>query len=123
MRSRKAPLSPGEDPTSLCNLLISLGWISRDVLSRAIDRKQDELIGQTLIEMKAITQEQLAEALHQQKVARKQIPLRQAVLESLDRQNELQDKLIAGLNSLTRQFSAASQEHTGKISPIKRSIG
>lgn len=110
--------SPDVDPTSLCNLLVTLGWITTTQLQDALMKKQDELIGQTLISMNLISQEQLDEALARQKLQRKEVTPKDAVVAALDRQSENQNKIIEGFKELREQIVDASS--SAKFEPVKR---
>lgn len=72
-----------EDPTSLGNILIKLGWCTQEEVLKASD---DVRIGMSLVQMKVITQDQLEEALFRQRQERGQA----TQVEILRRQRMLQ---------------------------------
>lgn len=110
---------PDVDPTSLCNLLVTIGWITHAQLSAALqEKKVEEMIGQTLIRMGAISSEQLDEALAQQQLRRHEVHPKDAVLATLDRQTEQQNKIIEGFNELKDKITEATGSK--KFEPIKR---
>lgn len=117
---KKPNLNPSDDPTALCNLLVVIGWVSKDQIENALQRKCEKLIGQTLIEMHLITQEQLDEVLQQQQVLRHEITPKQATLATLERQSVQTSKLVQSLNEFKDQITETTA-HTGKLHPISRS--
>lgn len=62
-----------EDPYALGNLAVELGYISPSTLEEAL-KIQKERLGDILVEMKALSREQLVELLFEQKIRRGGVP-------------------------------------------------
>ena len=66
-------MDPSEDPTSIGNVLLSLGWITEDQLAKALeirDGGEDRLLGQILLDNRHLTRDQMRQALRQQRKMR-----------------------------------------------------
>jgi len=110
--------SPAKDPTALLNILVHLGWLTAETAHRALLAKEDKLIGQTLLELGLLTEDQLEEALFQQQVARGKVSIREVAVRTMRRQNKLSDKVLAAVNDLHQATRVAGS--TGKFATISR---
>ncbi len=64
-------LDPVEDPSSLGNVLLSIGAVSKDDLRRALDEQAkmgDVILGKVMVNMGLITEEVLDEAIQVQQL-------------------------------------------------------
>lgn len=72
-RSKSKSYEPKKDPLSIGNVLLKIGYISRDQLNALGDEytnRADKRLGEFLIEQKTITSEQLEIALLHQRMIR-----------------------------------------------------
>lgn len=69
--------NPVDDPTALVNLLVSLGWVTRDEADFALATHKTEhaklRIGEVLVKTSGLSKGQLAEALFKQRAMRGQL--------------------------------------------------
>ena len=112
--------SPDEDPTSLANVLVDFGWVTKDQVDEALRDQGGQLIGQCMLAKGFITAEQLDVALLHQGSGRGTISDGEAGLRALEQKNGIQQKLIDSVKEMTESVTAAV---TGskKFEPIKRS--
>ena len=104
-----------EDPNSLGNILIEFGYVTPDVLEKAIKiQKSQSLLGRILVNMKpeegGITEEQLEEALLEQKVRRRKARPLDVIRSNSKRHSRLVEEVDEQLTSLERKYSAAGEE-------------
>lgn len=104
-----------EDETSLGNILLGLGYISEEALEVAIKiQKSQTMLGRILVKMGpkkgGITEEQLEEALLEQKVRRKKARVQDVIRSNSKRHRRLVGEVRSQLNSLDRKCSTASEE-------------
>jgi hypothetical protein len=71
MRSKRPPLNPVTDPTSIGNILVRLGYCSIEAVFAAVAiQAQRAPIGEILVEEGEITRDELETALLEQRVER-----------------------------------------------------
>jgi hypothetical protein len=104
-----------EDETSLGNILLGLGYVSEKALEVAIKiQKSQMMLGRILVNMGpeqgGITEEQLEEALLEQKVLRKKARAREVIKSNAKRHRRLVGEVRNQLSSLDKKYSIASEE-------------
>ena len=62
-----------DDPTAIGNLLIGLGYCSKDDIESALSEMEQRRVGETLVAMNVISAEQLDRALKLQRMKRRQM--------------------------------------------------
>lgn len=104
-----------EDPNSLGNILIELGYVTPDTLERAIKiQKSQSLLGRILVNMKpeegGITEEQLQEALLEQKIRRRKAKPLEVIKANSEKHTRLVKEVNDQLTSLEKKYVAAGKE-------------
>lgn len=104
-----------EDETSLGNVLLDLGYIAEEALEIAIKiQRSQTMLGRILVNMGpkegGITEEQLEEALLEQKIRRKKAHVQDVIKSNSKRHQRLVGEVRSQLNSLDRKYSTASEE-------------
>lgn len=118
---KKKP-SPATDPTSILNLLVSLGWLARADADAALEEQRDRLIGQILVQRGLVSAEQLDSALLQQKILRGQIKTKDAAALVLERHAAMHDKIIDAANALKDAAVAATPAAVIAVAAVQRKI-
>lgn len=108
---------PDQDPTSIANILVSLGWVTKEQVALALSSQRDKLIGQVLIEMGAVTQAHIDHALLHQAHKRGKASNADVAGASLANNMALSDKIIETAKDIGDKAAAIG---SGKFSPIKR---
>jgi hypothetical protein len=90
------------DPTSLGNILIKKGFATPEQIAQAIDRQLSIAppLGKILMEMVVITEEQLDDALYEQKRARGETTMRADVERQLARQSQHMQSVTESLGEI-----------------------
>jgi hypothetical protein len=104
-----------KDDTSLGNILLEKGYVSEDALERAIRiQKSQSLLGRILVNMGpdsgGITEEQLEEALLEQKIRRKKAKASEVIKANSKRHDRLVEEVQDQLTSLDRKYATAGEE-------------
>jgi|SRR6185369_12888891 len=109
--------SPDLDPTSIANILVKYGWVTKEQVERALATQQDRLIGQVLIELGYITQAQIDHALLHQAHKRGTVSNAEVAKATLANNMALSDKIIEAAKDIGESAAAMG---SGKYVPIKR---
>lgn len=104
-----------KDETSLGNILLEFGYVTPEILEQAIKiQKSQSLLGSILVNMKpeagGITEEQLEEALLEQKIRRRKAKPLEVIRSNSRRHRRLVDEVQDRLTSLDRKYLTASEE-------------
>lgn len=96
---------PKYDPSSLANILISLRLITHAQAREAIETQGNKYVGQRLLDLGYVTQENLADALETQQRMRfkEQGSPRQIIDKVLAIHEENQNKVLASVRELTSE--------------------
>lgn len=102
------------DKTSLGNILVDMGYITSEQLEEAIKiQKSQKLLGEVLVdEMKAITSDQLDEALFEQQLRRKKIR-RDEILKLHAKRRR---RLLIRVDESAKRLSEASEQVAVRMS-------
>jgi len=111
-RTKRAESSPREDPSSIGNLAIELGYITRDELDAAVKVQQQRLpLGQILVDMGKLTTVQLEDLLLEQRVRRGEIQDRDVLMaHERSRLRRKMGEIKAGFREMgaeTKRFSTS----------------
>jgi len=98
-----------KDPTILTNILQRMGVLTPEQVQRALGIRTTGLIGQVLIGMRYCTEEQLDEALWQQRVARKKLSTRALVTGTLERATRLQEQTARDFHELAELATSTAK--------------
>jgi hypothetical protein len=103
-----------EDETSLGNVLLDLGYVTQEALEEAIKiQKSQSLLGRILVEMGprrgGITEEQLKDALLEQKVRRRKARAAEVIKSNSKRHQRLVGEVQEHLSSLNKKYFTASK--------------
>lgn len=102
----------GEDDTSIGNILVELGFVTDDQLKEAVEiQRRANPLGKILVEMGAITDEQLDEALMQQRIKRGEASNREQTL--FHRRKKT--RLVGEIASTCRDTMELSQSIQAKL--------
>jgi hypothetical protein len=75
MAKKNGKMPPTEDPTSIGNVLIAMGFIAKDdldALVRDFVSTKDEMLGEFLVKKQAVSKDDVETALIRQKVLRRE---------------------------------------------------
>lgn len=90
-----------DDRTSLGDILIDAGWITREQLHEALEvQKSQQQLGRILVTLGYLTEDQLSEALLEQRIRREQTTVR----EVLQFQKCQKGRLLSRLNTAVAQL-------------------
>ena len=93
-----------EDPTSIGNILLELGLISRLQLSEALRWQEEHLLGKILVEHRMITQESLDMALLKQRLARGNMTAKEKRVEA----TRLLNQTLEAAGAMRRSFESVT---------------
>lgn len=96
------------------SILSSLGWATRDQIVCAFEQKQEKLIGETLVEMGVINDDQLEQALLKQRAARGKISKREHVQQELAHAGRMQEKITSAFQEISDAAECLSSAATAK---------
>ena len=96
---------PEEDPTSIGNVLVDLGFITVQDLERAVrefKELKEEFLGEFLIRKTQLTEDQLHLALLKQSELRGKPPTHSAVVKAFGASLKSNDRLLSTTEEITR---------------------
>ena len=116
-RDRHARAQSAEsDPTSLGRILIARGYVTPEIVQSAV-RKQlvaTPPLGEILIEMGAITEDQLEDALYEQRKARGETSCQEDVKYQLTQQTKVMQHITHGLSEVAGLANAMAMKLKAK---------
>lgn len=85
-------VAPAQDPTSIGNICVKEGWITQAQLDKVMMKKNGTKLGEMLVALKLITNEQLRMALMKQQVDRGQMKPAVALEETIRIQDQMRER-------------------------------
>ena len=102
---------PETDPTSIGNVIVSLGFITEEELNIAVKKfraSKEELLGEFLIRKTSLTEKQLKDALARQTELRK--PTHATIVQAFNNARQTNDRLNAKTDELVELTTALAEK-------------